>query len=178
LADAKELFAADDRLHRNEHAVEVELPLIRSAWPNARLLPIETPPRELAVEIGRRVAQACEREKLRTIFLASSDLTHYGPDYRFIPAGVGQQALAWAKDNDRRLLRIVEEMRPEDVVAETSAYHNACGGGAIAAMLAACRHFGASAATVLTHASSYETLAAVAPQPAVNAVGYASAVVW
>src|SRR5688500_7313846 len=29
-----DLFAVEDRLHRHEHAVEVELPLIQQAWPN------------------------------------------------------------------------------------------------------------------------------------------------
>jgi AmmeMemoRadiSam system protein B len=54
---------------------------------------------------------------------------------------------------------------------------NACGGGAIAAMMSACRELGATGATVLRHANSYETLAAVAPQSPDNAVGYAAVVV-
>ena len=44
-------------------------------------------------------------------------------------------------------------------------------------MLAACREYGAGSATVLTHASSYETLKDVAPQRPDNAVGYASVIV-
>lgn len=171
-------FAADERLHRHEHAVEVELPLVREAWPAARLLAVETPANDRAVAIGLRVAQACEAEKLSAVFLASSDLTHYGPDYEFAPAGVGEAALEWAKENDRRLLRIVTEMRAEAVVPEARAHFNACGAGAIAAMLAATRHFGARSASVLRHANSYETLARVLPQrEADNAVGYAAAIV-
>jgi AmmeMemoRadiSam system protein B len=55
---------------------------------------------------------------------------------------------------------------------------NACGGGAIAAMLAACREHGAKSGDVLRHANSYETLAGVAPQYGPeNAVGYASVVI-
>jgi AmmeMemoRadiSam system protein B len=56
-------------------------------------------------------------------------------------------------------------------------HHNACGPGAIAAMLAAARSAGATAGRVLRHASSFETLATVAPQPPVDAVGYAAVVV-
>ncbi len=55
---------------------------------------------------------------------------------------------------------------------------NACGGGAIAAMLAACREYGAQRATVLRQTNSYETLRDVAPQTPDNAVGYAAVVVW
>jgi AmmeMemoRadiSam system protein B len=172
------LFAVEPRLHRNEHAVEVEVPLIREAWPNATLLPIEVPAIDDAVEMGRRTARLIASAGARAVYLASSDLTHYGPAYRFAPAGVGLQGLAWARDNDRRLLDRVMTLAAEDVVPEARTHANACGPGAIAAMLAACREAGAaSEARLLRHANSYETLAAVAPQPPTDAVGYAAVVV-
>ena len=43
LGRSSELFVTDDRFHAREHSVEVELPLIQSVWPNARLLPVEVP---------------------------------------------------------------------------------------------------------------------------------------
>jgi AmmeMemoRadiSam system protein B len=171
------LFVTDDRFHEQEHAVEVELPLIQAAWPGVRIVPIEVPLTDDAEMIGRRVAKAVSETGLSAVYLASSDLTHYGPAYGFAPAGVGESALAWAKDNDRRLLTLVTDMAVERVVPDVRARLNACGGGAIAAMLAACRELGASEARVLQHASSYETLRDVAPQPATNAVGYAAVVV-
>ena len=171
-------FVIDDRLHAEEHAVEVELPLIQVAWSNAEVLPVEVPPTEDAVEVGRAMAIAVQSMGLNAVYLASSDLTHYGPAYRMTPAGVGEQALQWAKDNDRRLLEIVTAMQAERVVPETRARWNACGGGAIAAMLSACQAHGATTARVLRHANSYETLnAAGYAQPADNAVGYAGVIV-
>jgi AmmeMemoRadiSam system protein B len=171
------LFAVDDRFHRREHAVEVELPLIQAAWPGARVLPVEVPVTQDAAGIGRRAARQAEAAGLNAVFLASSDLTHYGPSYGFAPAGVGPQGLAWAKDNDRRLLDLVTAMRIERVVPEVRENLNACGGGAIAAMLAACRELGADESKLLRHQSSFETLADVHPQPPVDAVGYAGVVV-
>ena len=170
------LFAVDDRFHRREHAVEVELPLIQAAWPDARVLPVEVPVVDDAAEIGRRAARQVEAAGLNAVFLASSDLTHYGPSYGFAPAGVGPQGLAWAKDNDRRLLDLVTELRIERIVPEVRENLNACGGGAIAAMLAACTELGATRATLLQHRNSFETLADVHPQPPVDAVGYAGVV--
>ncbi|MCS7034910.1 MAG: AmmeMemoRadiSam system protein B, partial [Phycisphaerae bacterium] len=172
-----QLFVRDERLHRREHAVEVELPLIETAWPGVPVLPVEVPVDSCAVQIGEQTARLCQRHGLSVVFLASSDLTHYGPDYDFAPAGLGPQALDWAKENDRRLLALVTEMRAEAIVPEVKLHQNACGGGAIAAMLAACRYLGASRATVLRHANSCETLAELRPQPPVNAVGYAAVVV-
>lgn len=177
LRASSNLFVADDRFHLREHAVEVELPLIRAVWPSARLLPVEVPLIDSAAEIGARTARAVLEKGLRPVFLASSDLTHYGPSYRFAPVGTGEAALNWAKDNDRRLLRLVENLDIAQVVPEVRVHLNACGGGAIAAMLAACREAGATSARVLRHATSYETLAQVAPQPPIDAVGYAGVVV-
>jgi AmmeMemoRadiSam system protein B len=172
-------FEVDQRFHENEHAIEVELPLIQLAWPNARLVPIEVPPVDSSIAIGEAVARVVQKEKLQAIYLASSDLTHYGPSYRFTPAGIGLQALEWAKQNDRRLLDAVQQMRVEQIVPEARSRFNACGPGAIAAMLAACRAHGAKTTKLLQHANSYETLQGVVGfrQRPDDAVGYAGVVV-
>jgi AmmeMemoRadiSam system protein B len=177
LQRASDLFVTDDRFHVREHAVEVELPLIHVVWPNARLLPVEVPVVDQAPEIGRRVARAVLEKGVRAVFLASSDLTHYGPSYGFAPAGVGIEGLRWAKENDRRLLQLVQNFDIGQIVPEVRGHFNACGAGAIAAMMAACKEAGANSARVLSHLSSYETLARVAPQPPIDAVGYAAVVV-
>src|SRR5438552_9088066 len=51
------LFGVDDRFHAQEHAIEVELPLVQQAWPNAAVLPVEVPLVDHAIEIGRRTAR-------------------------------------------------------------------------------------------------------------------------
>lgn len=177
LLERSDLFAVDNRLHAREHAVEVELPLIQAVWPVATVLPVEVPAIEDAERIGRRAAEQVRAAGVDAVFLASSDLTHYGPSYGFTPAGVGPAALEWAKDNDRRLLDLVTAMAVDRIVPEVRSRANACGGGAIAAMLSAARELGAKRADVLRHANSYETLRDVAPQRPVDAVGYAAVVV-
>jgi MEMO1 family protein len=169
-------FAVNDAFHQREHAVEVVLPLVQAAWPAAKLLPVEVPPLSDAVEIGRATARAVKAAGATPVYLASSDLTHYGPAYQFAPAGIGEPGLRWAMENDRRLLVLVREMTPDRIVPEVMARHNACGAGAIAAMMAACIEHGAKQAVVLSHANSFQTLANVAPQRPDNAVGYAAVV--
>src|SRR5262249_19838305 len=107
---------------------------------------------------------------------ASSDMTHYGPAYRFVPVGVGPGALNWAMDNDRLLIDRVLRMQDESIVPEVRARFSACGGGAIAATLAACKELGAGHAKLLKHTSSYQVLSQLGPQRPDNAVGYASIV--
>ena len=152
---------------------------MQQAWPNATLLPIEVPLVDEGPAIGAMTARALERAGLDAVYLASSDLTHYGPAYQLVPAGIGLAGLAWAKANDARLLEAVTDLRPERIVAEVRAHDNACGGGAIAAMLAACQESGdASEALVLRHANSFEVLSPTDPghRPD-NAVGYAAVIV-
>jgi AmmeMemoRadiSam system protein B len=177
LNENRALFVEDERFHRREHAVEVELPLIELTWPGALILPVEVPPIDDAIAIGRETATRIIETKQRAVFLASSDLTHYGPAYDFAPAGVGLSGLKWAKDNDRRLLELIERYEVARIVPEVRQSLNACGAGAIAAMLSACREIGAANATVLRHANSYEVLSAIEPLTPDNAVGYAAVVV-
>ena len=131
-----------------------------------------------AAQVGERTAKVVQSAGLSAVYLASSDLTHYGPAYHFTPLGVGMDGLKWAKENDRRLLKVFTEgFDAQQVVPEVRERMNACGGGAIAAMLAACVELGATKAALLRHANSFETLAGVMPQKPVDAVGYASVVV-
>lgn len=177
LLEQKALFAVEPRLHAQEHAVEVEVPLLQLAFPNIPILPLEVPPFELAEPIGRQTAQILAQAGLKAIFLASTDFTHYGPNYGFVPAGVGPAAMQWVKDNDKRMLDLIVQLASDKIVPEVRQRYNACGAGAIAAMLAACREMGAKSAQILRHTNSYETLAKVHPQPPTNAVGYAAVVV-
>lgn len=169
-------FVIDDRFHLREHAIEVELPLIQSVWPTAAILPVEMPPISQAVDLGRNIAETVKSMGLSAVYLASSDLTHYGPNYQFTPAGIGEAGLKWALANDERLLELIKSMSVEQIVPEVQARYNACGGGAIAAMMSACQAAGAKQAVVLKHQNSFQTLSVISPQPPTNAVGYAA--VW
>ena len=120
LREKSESFVVDDRFHLREHAVEVELPLIEIAWPGASILPIEVPLANSAVQIGRETAKRVMQTNYRVVFLASSDLTHYGPDYGFAPGGIGMHGLDWAKQNDRQLLDRVQKFEIDAIVPEVA----------------------------------------------------------
>jgi MEMO1 family protein len=175
---ASKRIMVDPRVHRKEHAVEVELPLIQQAWPDAAILPIEVPPVEYAPEIGAQTARALKAAGRSAVFLASSDLTHYGPNYDFAPAGPGLKGIRWAMGNDQRLLDLITDMQADMIVAETQANLNACGGGAIAALLGACNEWGATRANILEHTNSYAVLSkALGRESSDNSVGYAAVVI-
>jgi MEMO1 family protein len=84
LAGAGE-FAFDDRAHAAEHAIEIQLPFLQCALPaGIPIVPILIP--HLDREARRRTAAAFRPwQDDRHLFLVSSDFTHYGRDYDYVP---------------------------------------------------------------------------------------------
>jgi AmmeMemoRadiSam system protein B len=167
------LVADQPAAHDNEHSIEVQLPFIKYAFPDAHILPIAVPPLRIAPEVGRVVAQAAHKLGRKSPALASSDLTHYGPRYGFAPAGIGEQALEWTKANDKRLLDHVVAMRSSEIIEEASVHHNACGAGAIAAAMAYAAKLGATRGVLLHQTTSYDVMPTGRPS---DMVGYAAVI--
>ena len=106
--------------------------------------------------------------------MGSSDLTHYGARYGFVPKGYGAAAHRWSKEeNDREILDRAAAFDPEAVEASARRRHNACGPGAMAAVTAAARELGATEARLLRHTTSAEVTGEEEPQ---MWVGYAALV--
>jgi MEMO1 family protein len=166
----------DTDAHTREHSLEVQVPLIQMLAPHAEIVPLMVPPSPLAVEIGELVGRVLAEQNRQILVVGSTDLTHYGPRYGITPAGRGAAGLEWAERNDRNLLQLIEAMSADRIVEHTSRFHSACGGGAVAATIAACKVLGASAGSVLWYTNSYETLKPYHVGDNENVVGYASVV--
>lgn len=179
---AAALLAAGDCLRDNpeahgmEHSIEVQVPIIQTLYPQARIVPVAVPPSDLAVEIGRTIGATLKDCCPAGRVVGSTDLTHHGGHFGN-PGGRGEQGVAWTVANDRRMLDRIEAMDAEAVVDEAAARGNACGAGAIAAAIAACRELGATRGVVLEYTNSYEVLHEMTPSVADDTtVGYASVV--
>ncbi len=160
--------------HEGEHSIEVEVPFIQHLMPDSLVVPIMVPVNENAVVVGRAVGRACKSYGVKAVFVGSTDLTHYGPSYHFTPQGLGDDALKWMKDvNDKQMIDLVLAMRADDAVREAVMSKNACGGGAVAATLAACETYGAERAILLAHATSSEIQQSFSAAPSTDSVGYA-----
>ena len=163
----------DNQAHVGEHSIEVQLPFIRHLLPSASILPIQVPADERAVDFGLLLARTIAADGRRIVVVASSDLTHYGSNYGFVPAGTGKDALEYGKRNDRRLIQQVHELSPQGVLREAHEHYNACGSGALAAALSCCSALGADQATLLHHTTSNESGPRLDPEPSMF-VGYAA----
>jgi AmmeMemoRadiSam system protein B len=148
--------------HDHEHAIEIELPFLQRALAgDFALLPIMLRDQsdEMALALGEALVQALAGR--RALLVASSDLSHYFPQPR-------------AEQLDAEMLRQVAALDPQGVLATQAAGRGqACGPGAIAAVLWAARALGAAQARVLRHATSGDVSGDFE-----QVVGYGAAVVW
>ncbi len=180
LADA--LVAACDLLipnpaaHACEHSLEIQLPLIQVVWPGVKIVPILVAATADAVAIGRSVGEVAAVLDEPVVIVGSTDLTHHGGHFPS-PGGLGRVGVQWTVANDRRMIDLMEQMAAERVVAESAEHQNACGAGAVAATIAACRAMGATAGRLLAYDNSYEITHRLYPGQADDTtVGYASVV--
>jgi AmmeMemoRadiSam system protein B len=76
-------FAPDDAAHLAEHSLEVQLPLLAAACPEAKIVPLAVSPRlrrhaEAGALLGRLLAERRAAGE-RILLVTSSDMAHYPP---------------------------------------------------------------------------------------------------
>jgi MEMO1 family protein len=161
--------------HAEEHSLEVLIPLLQVAREGIKIVPIGVPPTELAVRIGQVVGWAVGRfPHVRVI--GSTDLTHHAGHFP-APGGRGLTGVQWTEANDKRMVDLLVSMEAAQIISEAEARGNACGAGAAAAAVAACRQMGAERGLCLGYTNSYRVVHDTYPHdPDDTTVGYASVV--
>ncbi len=154
VSSAPEYIEINPDPHYHEHSIEVLLPFIKYFFPQAKIVPLMIPPCLWAVEVGRRIGKLTSSS---VFALASTDLTHYGTRFGYTPAGIGEEALSWVKKvNDHSMIRLMEELREEEVIEEARKNANACGAGAVAATLAFARRKEKEKGCLLDYTTSWD----------------------
>jgi AmmeMemoRadiSam system protein B len=147
LADA--LLKADaravdeERPHRQEHSLEMQLPFLQHLVSGLRIVPALMGSQTRA-EVDRFAAALAESVAGRkdVVLVASSDLSHYHP------------ALV-ANRLDAVVVKDVERFDAEALMLRIEASHeHACGGGPMVCVMRAARALGATGATVLKYGDS------------------------
>jgi len=148
IMELADMVAVDKVAHRREHSIEVQLPFLQHIYGDGlSFLPISLAfqDKSTARSLGKGLATLLEAYaggKGRAVLVASSDLTHYEP-------------AAQAREKDGALLKHVERL---DIDAFYTTLERrditACGYGAIASVMEACRLLGFSKARVNAYATS------------------------
>jgi MEMO1 family protein len=152
---------SDAQAHVDEHSIEVHLPFLQRVLQEFTFLPISLAWLDLeeCAQVGVAIAEACRAQSasnVKTVILASSDLSHYLSPQRTME--LDQAALEKIVSLDPRgLLSVVRE---RDI--------SMCGVLPTVVMLYAATSLGATRARLLKHCHSGDAM------PMRNVVGYAS----
>ena len=138
----------DPEAHRREHSIEVQLPFLQHLYGGSfSFLPISLAFQEKAIarDLGKGLAELLKEAAevdASAVLVASSDLTHYEP-------------ASQAKEKDTALLKHVERL-DLDAFYTTLERRNitACGYGAIATVMEACRILGYEKGRLNAYATS------------------------
>jgi len=68
--------------HNAEHSIELQLPFLQHIHPEAKIVPILVSDHG---GVAEEIVRVCKEIKRKIILIASSDFTHYGPNYDYIP---------------------------------------------------------------------------------------------
>jgi MEMO1 family protein len=154
-----------------DNTVEVQLAMVKYFFPEAKLLALRSPASPAAVKLGEEIAAISQAEGVSILAVGSTDLTHYGPNYGYMPKGSGPEAVKWVKqENDRGLIGRALKMDAAGLLDHADRNGSACSAGAVASAVATCKALGAEKGFLLDYYTSYDIL------PDESFVGYAGIV--
>lgn len=155
----------DNKAHKREHSIEVQLPFLQYLLNSFKIVPISIKHNSLNKESIKELGEELKEVKdENTLLIASSDLIHFGPNYRYMP--VENDRIQFVEEKDREFIDQVVQFNPEGVI-QKGEETTVCGYGAIAALIHALKD--GKKASILQHSTSFEKT-----QDKNNIVGYTS----
>lgn len=133
----------DAAVHRDEHALEMQMPFLQRLIPELRVVPamMGHQSRHEVERLSAALARALKGRR-DVLLVASSDLSH------FHPADV-------ANREDAVVVGQVGDFDDEGLMSRLESHENvACGGGPVVTVMRAARSLGADRATILRYADS------------------------
>ena len=143
VAEISEFIEIDEYSHSQDHSLEVQVPMLQEILSNKfQILPIILRAQDMktAMDVGNAVYEIAKKKN--AIIIASSDFTHYEEN-------------SFAHQQDKALIEPILEMdvkRFYQVLYERKV--TACGYGAIASVMIACKKMGATKGELLSYATS------------------------
>ena len=142
ICQISENIESDYFSHTREHSLEVQIPFLQKIFTDFKILPISlvNQSKKIAKDVGLSIAKIAKKKNV--MIIGSSDFTHYEPN-------------EFAYEQDLALIEPILEMNVDkfyDVLEKRKI--TACGYGAIASTIIACKELGAKKGELLKYATS------------------------
>ncbi|MCV0372256.1 MAG: AmmeMemoRadiSam system protein B [Nitrosarchaeum sp.] len=142
ISNITDVIEIDSFSHSREHSLEVQIPILQEMSTNFKIVPIAliNQSKEIAYKVGLAIAEIAEKKKI--MIVGSSDFTHYEPN-------------EFAHEQDTALIEPILRLDVDRFYQVLRERHvTACGYGAIASTMIACKELGATKGDLLKYATS------------------------
>jgi hypothetical protein len=152
----------DHGAHAREHSIEVQLPWLQHRFENFKFVPICINPiyfdKGTCRRIGQKIAQVAAKLKRKVLIIASSDFSHYGAAYGWMPfKGTVSQVLKKIREIDMHVASCITRLMPEKLIEVCDERRlTVCGYGGIAATIWAAQELGAKKGKVADYSTSFD----------------------
>jgi hypothetical protein len=162
-------------VHDQEHSIEVQLPFLqfvqRDHLNKLRIVPVAVSQGSNYELFGKAVAKIAKEQEKKICLIASSDFTHYGVNYGYVPFVYNIKESLEALDMGAiEYIKKLDAWSFIDYVESNKA--TICGAYAIAVLIEACKALGAKKVELMQYYTSGDIVKDYA-----NAVGYASIII-
>lgn len=170
----KGIIDEDEKAHRNEHSIEVQLPFLQYISKNFDFVPLSIGIQDYQTfeEIGDILTNVIKESEKNIVLVASSDFSHIGFNYMTMPPA-GIKVNDYAENLDKKAIEKILDLDPKGLV-ETVNQENIsmCGYGPVASLLITAKNLGAKKAELLKYGTSYDVA------PGDSCVGYGAIAVY
>ncbi len=157
------VMSEEDRPHRPEHSLEVELPFLQYVFgaESFKIVPIAMGFMDYTTskEVGNGVASAIKESEKDVFIVTSTDLTHYGAMYGYAPVGTSpiEKVIEWVHETDGKIIKTIESLDAEGLInLVINEGLTMCGCTPVAAGIIAAKALGATKGRTLKYATSYD----------------------
>ncbi|HOJ50333.1 MAG TPA: AmmeMemoRadiSam system protein B [Spirochaetota bacterium] len=121
--------------NNGDNTVEIVLPFVKYFFPDVPIIGFRAPSSKLSIKLGNIIRDYADKNNLNLITIGAADLTHYGPNYDFMPAGFGKSGIEWARNNDKKLIDRILSLDAESVLSLANSEYSSCSPGPIASLI-------------------------------------------
>lgn len=152
----------------SDNTVEVLIPIVKYFNPNSKIVWLRIGSGKESIELGTLIYQIALDLQQKTVVIGSTDLTHYGNNFRFSPVGSGPDAVSWVKcKNDREIIDKMLNLDCKGVLESANSNYSACSSGGASAAMHFAELSGVSSGKLIDYFTSYDI------SPSESFVGYA-----
>jgi AmmeMemoRadiSam system protein B len=138
-----------------DNTIEILLPIVYYFFgPKVSISAIYLPPHMKIKDLIEKIYRNFGKH---SVFIGSTDLTHYGPNYGFIHHDKELDPVEWVKTvNDKKYIDLLIEMKDKESLDYALKSKSACSSGAALGAMLAAKMAGVTSGNLMNYSTSYE----------------------